>query len=274
MRTGTLLLVLLCLPALFLAQQSCSAGTTKDSGCSICATTAADSDCNYCKDGYWKSGAKACTACATGTGRNAASATTDIETAAICTIKSAPQLKCGIASDRYTCSTCATGSYVESGMQFGGEVYVNGCTTDCKSLGGETQLIPNTDTTAQTSCTSCSSSTGNCVKCAYSATLKRCAGVNQFCQAGASKQLTTCSQCANGYYLLPNKDEPTAVIPSCASCGANCKTCKDNTECSSCWPGWAFDGTDKANCLKSVPVSSSNILAAGIISILALFIAW
>ena len=270
MKSITLLLVLLCLPALYVAT-FCQAGSTKDAGCYDCATTAADSDCNYCKSGYYKTGAKACTACPDGTGRSMPTATTDIETTAVCTIKSAPQLKCGVATSRYSCSTCPAGSYKESGYQFGKEVGVTGCSTDCKTFGGEFQLIPNTETPAQTSCISCD---GRCMTCAYSATMKSCSGAGATCAAGYYKQQTVCSECMNGYYLMPNKDEPTAVVPTCEACGANCKKCKDNTECTSCWPGWALDGTDKANCLKSVPVSFASIFKIAALSISALFIAW
>ena len=260
------------MPALYVAT-FCSAGSTKDAGCSDCATAAADSDCNYCKTGYYKTGAKACTVCPDGTGRSMPTATTDIETTAVCTIKSAPQLKCGVASSRYSCSTCPAGSYQESGIQFG-EVSVTGCSTDCKTFTGtgiSMRLVPSTDTPAPTSCISCG---GSCVKCAFAPTLKACTGPNANCAVGINKQLVACSECANGYYLLPNKDEPTTVPPSCEACGANCKKCKDSTECTSCWPGWALDGTDKANCLKSVPVSSASIFKIALLSILALFIAW
>lgn len=277
MKSFYLLAVLLALATFTSAQsQRCASGSTKDTGCYWCATSAVDSDCDYCDNGYFKSGLKACTPCPAGTGRDRASAATAIETNAICTIKSAPQLKCAIASDRYSCRTCPAGSYFESGLLFG-EVSVNGCSTDCKSLGGSYQLIPAIETPAITSCTSCSksfSSTNNCAKCEFAPTLKSCDGGSNNCAVGNNKQQTKCIECRSGYYLLANKAEPLAVVPSCESCGTNCKSCKDNTECTTCWPGWTTDVTDKANCLKSLPVSSGNILAATLMCILATFVAW
>lgn len=272
MNTRVLLLVLLCLPALTLGAQ-CVDGATKTSGCSDCLDGTATSDCNFCNAGYWKSGPKACTACSAGTGRAAPPATVAVETSAVCTIKSAPQLKCNIANDRYSCTNCPSGSYSESGIQFG-QVLVNGCSTDCKSLSGPLQFVPNTATPAITSCVSCTDVTSNCVKCAYAPTIKACAGAAAECAAGFNKQLTSCSQCDAGYYLVPNKDEPTAVVPTCGACGANCMACKDSTQCTSCWPGWALDGTDKANCLKSVPVSASSLIQAALISMITLYFAW
>ena len=85
--------MLLCLPALSLAT-SCSAGPTADAGCSECVDDVSTSNCNFCNAGYYKTGAAACTACPDGTTRKLPSATTDIETSAVCNIKSAPQLKC------------------------------------------------------------------------------------------------------------------------------------------------------------------------------------
>jgi hypothetical protein len=90
--------------------------------------------------------------------------------------------------------------------------------------------------------------------------------------AGSEKQLTTCTECNNGYYLLANAAD-TTIIPTCPACGANCKKCKDSTECTECWAGWALDGTDKANCLKQVAISA-NILKVALFSILALLIGW
>lgn len=272
MTSKTVLLVLLCLPAISLTQGFCSTGSTRASGCASCATAAADSDCDYCGSGYWKSGAKTCTACPNGTGRTTPTATTAIETAAVCTTKSAPQLKCAIAESRYSCATCPTGSYLEAGGIFE-EIQVVGCSTDCKSFYNKLtgfKLVPAADTLPQTECIRCDS---NCARCEFTTTLKGCAGSSAFCAVGATKQRTTCTECSNGYYLLPDKDEPTAVVPSCASCGANCKKCKDSTECTECWGGWALDGADKANCLKAVSVSAS-ILQAAILSILAVSIAW
>lgn len=150
-----------------------------------------------------------------------------------------------------------------------GEVSATGCSTDCKSFDnrGVQQLLPQTETPARTSCVRCSSRS-NCVKCKFAAaTQKSSAGSTP----GSDKQLIECTECGNGYYLKNNAD--TTITPTCEACGANCKTCKDATECTTCYPGWALDGTDKVNCLKAVAISG-NIIKAALISILALFIAW
>ena len=279
MRSGVLLLVLLCLPALSLAT-SCSAGPTADAGCSECVDDVSTSDCNWCRANFYKTGAKACTVCPDGTGRLTPTATVSTEASTVCTLKSAPQLKCAqiSTSNPYSCSSCPAGSYLESGTQFNDEVSVQGCSTDCKSFASSktsTQLVPNTDSPAAISCAGCIS---NCMKCAFATTMKACSGASASCALGYNKQQTACSECRNGYWLKPNKDEPTTVVPTCERCGTNCKKCKDNAgtvECSECWPGWALEGTDKTHCTKSVPVSSASILKIALFSIISLlFIAW
>lgn len=271
MRSGILLLVLLGLPAISLAA-SCNPAITN---CGDCSDTTATADCNYCNSGYFKETAKTCKACPDGTGRTSTSAAVaGTETAAaVCTIKSAPQLKCVIASGRYACSTCATGSFTESAVLHGGEASGTGCSTDCKSFenNGVQSLVPQTETPALTSCVRCNSGNNgrsNCLKCKFAAATQKSSSGGT---PGSNKQLTECTECANGYYLKNNAD--TTITPTCETCGANCKTCKDDTACQTCYPGWALDGTDKVNCLKSVAVSG-NIIKAALISILALFIAW
>lgn len=271
MKTGILLLVLLCLPALSLAV-TCSAGATLTSGCRDCNDAAADSDCNWCDHGFYKTAAKACTACPAGTGRSRSSTTTQIETAAVCSFDWAPQLKCASASGQYVCATCAAGAYRESGRQFD-YVSVTGCSTDCKSFvgsGASTPLVPQTESPAAVnpSCVSCSS-TSSCFKCVFAETTMK---QNSFDTPGTNKQLTKCTECQYGYYLVPNTADPT-IVPTCSQCGANCKKCKDNTECTECWAGWALDGVKKGSCQKQVAASTS-IFQVTMISILALFIGW
>lgn len=259
-----LLLVLLCLPALSLAVD-CQAGATKDSGCSDCVDTTPTSDCNWCKNGFYKTGPKACTACPANTGRSQpGSAITVTETDSVCW-KCSPQLKC--KSCNYTpfkCSECATGSYTESGVLFGA-MRITGCSTDCKTFSTATEpyLVPNVETPPLTYCSNCPY---DCAKCSYTTTLKGYAG-----ETTINKQRTVCEVCNPGFYLLPNKD--TTIIPSCENCGANCKKCKDRTECNECFPGWALDGSDKAACTKAVAVSAF-LLQGAFLSIIALIIGW
>ena len=259
-----LLLVLLCLPALSLAL-TCQAGATKDSGCSDCVDGTATSDCNWCKDGFYKTGPKACTACPMNTGRREPYATvTGTETEALCW-KCAPQLKCKSCNYHpYECSECATGSYRESGKMFG-HIGITGCSTDCKTFSeaGTLTMLPNMQTPPATYCVSLPY---DCIKASYTSTLKGYAGENPI-----SPQRLACQECNTGFYLVPDKD-PT-IVPSCQACGANCKKCKDRTECNECFPGWAFEGSAKDACTKAV-ASSASLLQGALLSIFALFIAW
>lgn len=270
MQLYVLVLALLSLPALLLAQQACAAGATNDTGCAICATSAADSDCNYCRDGYWKSGAKACTACPTGTGRLNPNSTVQVESSAICIVKSAPQLNCAIANSTLACSACPAGTYLEYGLIHDTYQAV-GCSKDCKSFATSSpflpvNMVPATDTPAPTQCALC---TSYCAKCDFAPTLRKCD--REDCKTG-DKKTTACTECRAGYYILANKD--TTVVPTCDACGANCRTCKDKTECISCFAGWAMDGTDKSGCFKSAPSASASIFQIALFSVLALFVAW
>lgn len=257
-----LLLVLLCLPALSLATY-CRPGATLDSGCSDCADETGTSDCNWCRSGHYKTGPKTCTPCPENFGRIEPSvAITGVETSAVC-FKCSPQLNCkNCGSSPFSCISCAAGAYIEYGEVFG-SIEVSGCSTDCKSFSGKRpSMVPNTQTPASTYCTQCGS---NCAKCAYT-TLKEYVG-----QTETRSQATICETCNPGFFLQANKD-PT-VVPSCAICGANCKKCKDRTECTECFPGWAFDGSAKDGCTKAV-ASSASLLQGALLSIFALFIAW
>lgn len=259
------LLLVLCLPAVSLAM-TCSAGATRDSGCLDCVDNTATSDCNWCKSGYYKTGPKACTICPDGMGRRApSSAVSGTETSAVC-FKCAPQLKCkNCGSDPFSCSECATGSLLEGGYMFD-KMYIQGCSTDCKSF-STNSLVPLTRPNPATSPEYCTGCPSNCVKCEFTSTLKGYVGE----PAPYSKENKLCTQCDAGHYIQPNND-PT-VVPSCSTCGANCKKCKDRTECNECFPGWAFDGSAKDACTKAV-AASARLLQGALVSILALFLAW
>lgn len=266
MKSAVLLLVLLSLPALSITA-ICDASIV---GCSSCATTAAGSDCNFCKDGYYKSSTTACTACPQGTGRFASTTTTDIETTAVCNFDWAPQLNCLTAGGTYSCSTCPTGTYREAGGLLFDTFSANGCSADCKSFAGARTTVRILPKTVDPPATSCASCRDGCTKCEFAdATMRSSAGS----QAGSEPQLTKCTECINGYYVLLNAADPT-IVPTCAPCGANCKKCKDNTQCDECFAGWALDGTNKRSCLKKVAISAASIVQITLLCLSALLISW
>ena len=164
--------------------------------------------------------------------------------------------------------------YREQGGQLFGLFGTNGCSSDCNSFNAVTdgtKLIPQAETPAPAvlQCVSCG--TSGCTKCVFAeATMK----ANAQQTPGTNKQLTKCTECISGYYVLPNAADSN-IVPSCARCGANCKKCKDNTQCDECFPGWALEGTNKRSCTKKVPISSAGgIIPAAMLSLLALVISW
>lgn len=273
MRSAVLLLALVCLPFASPADVSCSAGATKTSGCSMCVNADANSDCSYCQQNFFKLDAKNCKECPDGTYRPTPSAATGIETADVC-LKCPPQLNCKHCGDDsiYECDSCPTGMFRESrGTLFGGKYdSARGCSKDCQMFAKQRlSFLPKDETPANTNCVTCSY---KCKKCDFApATMKNCD--NDICAPGANKQLTNCTECEEGYYLLANKN---VLVPGdCRECGANCKKCKDATECTECMSGWSKNGSEKDGCTKETPVASeSHVLKFLTASLVALIVAF
>lgn len=261
MKTALFLLALTCLcPVAFAG--SCAAGATKDSGCADCVDASATSDCNWCSTGYYKTGPKACTICPTGRGREINPVVVASETDAVCH-KCAVQLNCQTCSDPFTCITkCAEGRYLEAGLESG--VNAVGCTTQCNTY-GTNRLVPKTANPPVYGCQNCAGAASNCAKCEYTSTQR----ANADSTAGVNVQQRTCLECSDSYYLVPNAD--ATIVPSCVRCGANCKKCKDKTDCTECLSGWAKDAGETGTCSKQVSTSSDSslITASAMLAILA-----
>jgi hypothetical protein len=224
----------------------CSTGSTRDSGCQDCVDSTPDSDCNYCYSGYYKFSAKACKKCPSGTGRGSPNQAVLIETDAVC-LKCAPQLKCETCQDSpYYCSSCAAGSYRESGKI--GQLSVTGCSTNCSEFSTYSYLPENS---TYTYCENCDS---NCKKCEVVTNMK------QYASFSLRNRTGKCIEANEGFYLLPNTSDAT-MVPGVRSCGANCKKCTDRTNCAECLSGWAKGATDKGECTSPISAASSSSIA-------------
>lgn len=270
MSSALLLLALVCLPFVSAADVACSPGATKDSGCSMCVNADATSDCSYCKQDFYKFDAKNCKECPDGTYKRNPGAATGTETVDAC-LKCPPQLNCKHCADDsvWQCDSCPTGMFREAGGILFDKFPATGCSKDCQMFTKyRLSFLPKEETPASTNCVLCSY---KCAKCDFAPTMKNCD--SDICAPGANKQLTNCTECEPGYYVLANKNP---LVPGdCRECGANCKTCKDRTECTECFPGWSKNGTEKDGCTKATPASSESfvlkVLTASFVALIVAF---
>jgi hypothetical protein len=224
---------------------ACSEGTTKSSGCEDCATTAADSPCNWCQSAYYLKTTTSCTRCPTGYGRTSPGKVVTVETVSVCRA-CAPQLTCSACGDNpQSCTRCALGTYGEMGIKNGYAFY--SCSTNCTTNNYTSQQLVPVNTATDASCKNCADAAPSCVKCEYSTTLK---GV--MTNTIASDTLS-CTECADQYYLV--QLDP-AYTKACWRCGANCKKCTDRQTCTECLPGWSKATMVAGDCM--MEMTSSN----------------
>jgi hypothetical protein len=216
----------------------CADGTIgKIHNCLDCATTAYDSECNYCPSGYYKFDANSCKQCPGGTGRTTVLSYTPIENVNVCG-KCAPQLNCDTCTgEPYSCTSCSNGKFLEIAT-FSNSIYGFGCSTNCQAF-GNTSLVPNSvSNVAPNYCNNCGV---GCAKCEYSPYMRPRAGAN------TSPDTIKCLEAAQSYYLLPNTSD-SSIVPRVMRCGANCKKCTDRLNCQECMPGWGKFPDETGDC--------------------------
>lgn len=265
-----LVLVWVTLPTLLFCFR-CSDGPTKASGCFECSDSNPESECLYCNHHFYKTSTNFCTECPDGTGRTTPNVTTEIEPASVC-LRCNPQLGCKHCNSNPSfCQVCPTNQFKETTEMSG--VSMIGCSSDCKTWNKDGRYFaPRPAVYPTLDCLTCRE---GCSKCEMAPTLKQCSQASPSCQVGANEQLTKCLECKDAYFLEPNKEDPVNIVPTCMSCGPNCKKCKDRSECLECLAGWVKNGDEKDGCTKVAPVAATAFfIHLGLVSSLLSLLAW
>ncbi|ELP86358.1 protein serine/threonine kinase, putative [Entamoeba invadens IP1] len=115
---------------------------------------------------------------------------------------------------------------------------------------------------SNTSCEQCASP---CVLCLNSSLCTKCEG-DYVLRNGVCSKIQNCTSIQNGECLLCDDGNYLTTDGGCSLCVSNCKSCKTETACSQCKPGYLLTADFLCKLPQSINSNVTSVLSTGVVS--------